>query len=168
MTVQDLCHLLSPTSAINQQAIQLYLHIFCSQFQTTLLDTGFFTQLHQGGWSRVHSWFSSQKPTSSRRRKRPLLSEESSIYIPCRVNNCHWVAVTRREVGDKVIFLYADDTNNPGKEHMVRNTLSSSHPIFYPASTQYQPHSNECGIRTLLALSIQALYHDSHPDILLP
>jgi hypothetical protein len=62
MTVQDLCHLLSPTSAINQQAIQLYLHIFCSQFQTTLLDTGFFTQLHQGGWSRVHSWFLPKNP----------------------------------------------------------------------------------------------------------
>lgn len=136
MTVQVLQQLLSPTSTINQQAIQLYLHCFCSRFQTTFLDNGFFTQLRNGGWSRVQSWFSSSNPERSRRGKLPLLSGESAISIPCHVNNCHWVAVTRREVGGKVLFLYADDTNNSTTKLMVKNILSSSHPVF-----SHPPHS---------------------------
>ncbi len=61
-------------------------------------------------------------------------------------------------------------------EQTVQQVLSSSHPDFFPRSAiwitcnnyTYNPHSNECGARTLLALSIQAIHPNPHENILLP
>lgn len=61
-------------------------------------------------------------------------------------------------------------------EASVKHTLSTGNDAFYPASTiwincynlTYQPHSNECGPRTLLALTIQALHQQPHNTMLLP
>lgn len=66
--------------------------------------------------------------------------------------------------------------NSPSSEHHVQQILANSHPSFYPPSSiwmkcnnyTFLPHSNECGIRTLLALIFQALHPDPHPNILLP
>jgi hypothetical protein len=175
MTVQHLQDLLSPDSTMNQQVIQLYLHLFCHQFQTSFLDTSFFSQLQQHGWGRVSSCFSNTS-RHHRQGRRPSLVGEKVISIPCHVNGCHWVAVTRREVNNKIIFLYANDMNNPSTECLIRQTLSTSNTMFYPPTAQwitchnstYYPHLNECRARTLLALSIQALHPDPHQDIVLP
>jgi hypothetical protein len=65
--------------------------------------------------------------------------------------------------------------NTESSEQQVRQVLSTSHPEFYPPSTQwvtcknyiYIPHSNECGIHTLLALSIQAVHPHPHEKMFL-
>jgi hypothetical protein len=86
------------------------------------------------------------------------------------------VAVTRREIQGQVIFLYANDMNSASTERTVRNILATSNPDFFPASAKwvtcqnytYLPHSNECGIRTLLALTLQAMHPNLSENILLP
>lgn len=86
------------------------------------------------------------------------------------------MAVTRKEVVRHVQFLYADNLNCPSTEQMVRHTLSPSNPHIFPPSTEwitcrnytFLPHSNECGIRALLAITIQALHPSPHKDMLLP
>jgi len=147
-----------------------------SQFSVYFLDSGFYPTLKSQGWTSVRRWFADHSPrycpsTSSR----PLLSA-SSIALPCFIDNCHWVAVTHRVIADQVIFLYADDMNNLMVEQTVKQTLSSSDTTFFPESAKwtrcnnytYLPHSNECGPRTLLALSAQALHPHPRCNILLP
>jgi len=176
VTIKEFCQLISPFEEINQQAINLYLHLLSRQFDTKILDTSFYTTLQQQGWSRVNPWFCNH---SSRRRVRPstpALSGESSISFPCHVNGYHWVEVTRREVEGRVFFLCADDMNNPATEAQVRAIISSRDPLFFPETASwipchnytYHPHSNECGINTMLALMIQALHPSPSPSILLP
>jgi hypothetical protein len=66
--------------------------------------------------------------------------------------------------------------NQPNTEKIIRQTLSNSNVDFYPHGTTwvsccnytYLPHSNKCGARTLLALTIQALHPSPHHYILLP
>lgn len=61
-------------------------------------------------------------------------------------------------------------------ENTVRRTLSNSNPVFYPPSAiwitcktlSYRPHFNECSVRTILALIIQALHPTPMEKILLP
>jgi len=101
---------------------------------------------------------------------------DPAITIPCHINGNHWVMVTRREILGQVIFLYANDLNNTTTENRVKNTLSSANQIFYPPTAiwmkcynyTFSPHSNECGIRSLLAASIQAVHPAPHENILLP
>jgi hypothetical protein len=53
--------------------------------------------------------------------------------------------------------------NSDSTESSVKNTLSASGPEFFPTNAKwinchnymFLPHSNECGIWTLLALSIR-------------
>jgi hypothetical protein len=124
----------------------------------------------------VSSWFKSDQSRHFQRPTTPKLSGESAVSIPCHINDNHWVMVTRRENLGQVIFLYADDLNNIVTENNVRHTLSSADPIFYPPSSTwikcnnytYTPHSNECGIRSLLAASVQALHPAPHENILIP
>jgi len=158
VTIMELRQLIRPFKEINQQVINLYLHLLSHQFDTKILDTSFYMTLQQQGWSGVKPWF---RDHSSRRRVKPSTpapSSESSNSIPCHVNGCHWVAVTRREVEGCVFFLYADDMNNPVTEAQVRATISSSDPLIFPETASwipchnytYHPHSNECGIHTML------------------
>jgi hypothetical protein len=174
--VKDLRDLISPSNPINQQVINLYLQPLCNQFNIKMLDSGFYSNHRQCGWDAVHSWFLHQ---SSRRRwspTTPAISGDLSITIPCHVHGCHWVAITRREIDGRVVFLYTDDMNNLVTETQVRSTLSSGDAQFFPATASwitcqnytYQPHFNKCGIRTLLALSIQAIHPCPSPSILLP
>jgi hypothetical protein len=162
---KELRSLLSYGSPINQQVINLYTQLLCQQYPIKSLDAGFFPMLHSRGWSGVERWFTHQTGRC-RRKSTPSINGESAIVIPCHVHGCHWVAVTRREIKGEVIFLYADDMNQPSTEALIKSILSSSHPEFFPAQTKwlschnytYSPHSNECGIRTLLALSVLAIH----------
>lgn len=66
--------------------------------------------------------------------------------------------------------------NSSSTERLVQQALSSSNPDFYPSSAswvsyknyKYLPYSNECGVRTLLALTLQALHPSPYANILLP
>ncbi len=76
----------------------------------------------------------------------------------------------------QVIFFYADDLNCPSSELLIKGLLSNTSEEFYPPSAlwinctnyTYRPHSNECGPRTLLALTIMLLHPDPTSSILLP
>jgi hypothetical protein len=163
--VQDFRSLISPDTPINQQIIHLFLHQFSAQFKTEFLESGFFSLLRDNGWERVHSWVFPRRQNINRS---PLI-DCPAISIPCHINGCHWIAVTRRIIAGQVVFLYADDMNSLASERQVRQIFANSNPNFYPPDTiwikcnnfTYLPHSNECGIRTLLALIFK-------PFILLP
>jgi hypothetical protein len=66
--------------------------------------------------------------------------------------------------------------NHPTTEALIKRTLSSCDREFYPVHSKwiscvnytFSPHSNECGIRTLLALSIFALHPNPTEHCLLP
>jgi hypothetical protein len=66
--------------------------------------------------------------------------------------------------------------NSSSLEQSIKRVLSSSNRLFYPSSAiwlscnnyTYSPHSNECGIRTLLALMVQAIHPSPHVGMLLP
>jgi hypothetical protein len=162
---------------INQQILKLYLHLLAYHCNITFLDPGFFPALRDQGCSAVKSWFALQnRRRSPRSDSRPHLTGESVIAIPCFVHDCHWVAVTRREVAGRILFLYADDLNSPTTEASVRQMFSMCGKDFFPDSAvwvtcknyTYSPHSNECGARTLPALKIQALHPNPHSTILIP
>jgi hypothetical protein len=109
---------------------------------------------------------------------RPLLVGEPVISIPCFINGCHWTALTHRKVDDQVVFLYSDDLGDPHTEAMEKHHLSLCDERFYPPppsahwiyckTPSFHLHSNECGIRTLLALMVQGLHPTPSPNILLP
>ncbi len=112
MTIQDLHDLLSPSTPVKQQAILMYLHQFSSHFNTAFLDTSFYSKLQQQGWGIVQCWFSSPTSRTRYNSRHPRLKGKPTISIPCHINGCHWVAVTRREINGRIYFLHADDTNS--------------------------------------------------------
>lgn len=88
------------------------------------------------------------------------------------------MALTRRCLDDKVIFLYSDGLNCAHTAEKVKKYFSPHHAsiTFYPpgsrwincTSYMYQPHSNECGPRTMRALAVMALHPSPDKHILLP
>jgi len=177
VTVKELQDLLSHWNMINQQIINSFLSLLSHQFNISYMDSSFYSILSQQGWSSVKRWFANQPPRHYQRTpSRPLLVGEPVISIPCFINGCHWVALTRREVDNQVVFLYPDDLGDSHTEAMVKHHLSLCDKQFYPPSAKwincitpsFLPHSNECGIRTLLALMVQGLHPTPSPNILLP
>lgn len=100
------------------------------------------------------------------------------ILIPYHVHENHWVAVSCYEINNEVTFYYADDLNCQQTEIIVKHRLSTANtdPVFHPigsnwincANYTYTPHSNECGPRTLMALTVMGLHTTPHPNMLLP
>jgi hypothetical protein len=75
-----------------------------------------------------------------------------------------------------VYFLYLDDLNNPHTKKYIKQSLSQeTDDIFYPPKAiwinckafTYQPHSNECGPRTLLAITVMLLHPEPSTTVLL-
>ncbi|MFN9982180.1 MAG: hypothetical protein ACK53Y_19795, partial [bacterium] len=99
------------------------------------------------------------------------------ILIPCHVNNNHWVGIARRRIHDRVYFFYADDLNSGTTKQDIKHLITTKTDTqFYPRnatwvrcpSTTFQPHSNECGPRTLLALTVMGLHPTPHANMLMP
>ncbi len=177
VTVKELHNLLSHRKMINQQIIHSFLFLISHQFNISYMDCSFYTILSQQGWSSLMRWFANQPPRYHQRAPSwPLLAGEPVISIPCFINGCHWTALTHRKVDDQVVFLYSDDLGDPHTEATVKHHLSLCDERFYPPSTHWincktpsvHPHSNECGICTLLALMVQGLHPTPSPYILLP
>jgi hypothetical protein len=170
--------LISSNNPINDQIITLYLEMISNKYGVACMATSFFPWLVQQGWENVLHLFTSH--TKRRRRRllnRPFTSGEPCILIPAFVNECHWIAIARREINDRVYFFYNDDTNNPNTEADIRTILQyKTDQDFYPPtatwincrSTYYIPHSNECGPRTLLALHMMAIHPNPNIDMLTP
>ncbi len=76
-----------------------------------------------------------------------------------------------------VEFFYADDLNCKHTEAIVKQHLSTANTdsVFHPIGSKwttctnytYTPHSNECGPRTLLALTGMGLHPTPHQNMLL-
>jgi len=104
--------------------------------------------------------------------------QSSAVLIPIHINGSHWVALARRRISNKVIFLYCYDLNSPNMAETIRSQYSTSqmsaslHP---PHATwidchsyTYEPHSNECGPWSILALTILSCHQHPSETILLP
>jgi hypothetical protein len=100
---------------------------------------------------------------------------EAAIMLPAYIDDSHWLAIVRREINNKVLFLYADDMNNQTTEKEIKSLiLQHTNNTFFPPDAQwikvkttyYTPHSNECGPRTLLALHIMATHPNPTDEIL--
>lgn len=65
----------------------------------------------------------------------PLISGKPCILISAFVNDCHWIAITRREIDERVYFLYNDDMNNPNTEADIKSFLQhKTDQAFYPTT----------------------------------
>jgi len=152
-----------------------YLDIVTTENKIHYLSTYFVTKLRQDKkWSLMQRWFATSYRPELPHRPR---IDCPTILIPCHVNNCHWVAIVRRIIHGRITFLYADDMNHEPTEMALRALLRHhTDDEFYPSSAQwikchsttYSPHSNECGLRTLLALIILGLHPDPDEFCLAP
>ncbi len=176
LTSHDLRNLLTHGQPTNDNTIYLFLEIFCSFFNYTFLTEKFLTLLNREGWQKIRRYFSNAKKSKERSTYGPDMSGEPAIAIPCFINGAHWIALVRREIQGQVYFLYSDDLNNPSSEAHIRQILSEqTDDTFYPPSAKwincraftYSPHSNECGPRTLLAISVMLLHPEPAANILL-
>lgn len=177
MTTKDLQELLTPSSPVNDEMINLYLELLCTQYNLTYLCTDVIPALCREGWPSVRRYFSNYR-NRVRTHTRPRLVGEPVIIIPCFVHGGHWVIVVRREIEGKVQFLFVNDLNSTRTESAIKSLLSARNtsPEFHPENSQwvtcknftYQPHSNECGPRTIVAATILALHQTPSSDILLP
>jgi hypothetical protein len=176
ITSSDLRMLLSHSSPISDSIMTYYLEKFTQHYGITYLATSFLYTLRSQGWARLQSYFAGYR-NRHRHNSRPRISGESAIILPCFVDNCHWVTVVRREVNNKVLFLYADDLNREGTEDSIRVLLSTKTTTeFYPPTAEwikcynftYRPHSNECGPRALLASTLLAVHPNPSAHTLMP
>jgi len=143
------------------------------------LDTFFYTTLVKEGWQAVFGRYLSTNASHRSYRSSPKIPLDSpTILILIHVNGNHWVAVARRIINNQVFFFYADDLNQNSTEREIKHNLSAQKTSmeFYPSHSKwikctsytYQPHYNECGLRTLLALTAMGLYPSPHSSMLLP
>jgi len=153
-----------------------FLAILCHEYNLTFLSTFFIHILKRDqSWVNLNNWFAQTEASQS--YSLPLLHSTLPILIPCHVNGAHWVGVVRRMLNGKVVFLYADDLNHDSTENNLRSLLQAYAPLeFYPQdaiwlnckSITYRPHSNECGPRTLFALTAMALHPSPTQQLLMP
>lgn len=103
--------------------ISLYLEGFCHQHRLTYLTSFFIPHLKTHGWTKVRTYFANHQRAHSRRIDRPRLSGEPTILIPSFIHNNHWVALVRREIRQRVYFLYSDDLNNTNTEKEIKSLI---------------------------------------------
>jgi hypothetical protein len=164
------------TKETKDSILNTFLAILCAGHNLTYLSTFFITILRRDKtWEPLRNWFATD--ASAEDYYFPTMNSERPILIPCHVNGAHWVALVRRVINQRVHFLYADDLNHPSiEQHLKDLLLAHAAPEFYPAnaiwlhckSVTFRPHSNECGPRTLFALTTMALHPNPSPNILLP
>lgn len=98
--------------------------MLCAQYNIKFLATQFMTYLIERGWTSVQKFFDHKTHTNIKPNK-PKMNGEPCILIPIHIHNCHWIALSRREINDKVIFMYCDDMNNRNDaadiKHIIQN-----------------------------------------------
>jgi len=175
VTATCIRELISHGSMIRDTIFNTFLAVLCAEHILTFLSTFFIHIMRRDkSWIPLQNWFA---PTTDLEEfSYPSLASNTPILTPCHVNGAHWVGVVRRVHQDTVYFMYANDLNLPHTEREIRRLLQTySSPEFYPQgsiwlhckSATYQPHSNECGPRTLFALAAMALHPTPSEDLLL-
>jgi len=175
ISTERLQELLSHGEMIIDNILNVFLEILCSSQGIYYLSTYFVSMLRlERNWARSKRWFA--RSLQHKKVHKPLMTSPV-ILIPCHVNGNHWVALVRRIIDGKVYFYYADDLNNPVTEKNIKELLqTTTDQSFFPAdarwitckSTTFRPHSNECGPRSLLALTVLGLHPHPHTDMLRP
>lgn len=178
LSTTNLNDIISYGNEINDNTMLLYMELLCHTHNLSFLYTDFYPRLQRHGWNDVSRYFA--KPSRPNRQKsvyRPAKSGEHALLIPIHIHGCHWIALTRREQHNRVFFYYSDDMNNVNDEKNIRNTIyHHTDQEFCPpdaiwvncSSTYYIDHSNECGVRTILALHVMALHPNPYKEMLLP
>lgn len=122
------------------------------------------------GWPSMQRWITNQ---ITHQPNRPSYMDSSILTL--HINGNHWAALNKRLLGNRVQFFYADDLNSPTIENQACQAIynnTSTH--FCPPDAlwitcdtpKFQPHSNECGPHTILALAVLASYHTPHSSVL--
>jgi len=177
----DFLELITYDSPIKDSVMHAFLcALKSSNKEIFFLDTYFHRDLVNVGWPYTsHKYFLHE--SSSRHAKstqfKPSL-QASTIIIPIRINNSHWIALTRRIINGITYFLYADDLNNENYFKYLKGIYSSSFTSheFHLADSiwlncvtfTYHPHSNECGPRSLVAATIMAVHPNPSIEMIIP
>jgi hypothetical protein len=114
------------------ELLVLSLETLCKNFDSTYLDPSFYPTLRYHGYTSIIRWF---RPAGRSSITQPSI-DHHNIAIPIHAKGCHWLAVCHRRLAS-VPGLVPRDAIWINCEN---NT--------------YQPHSNECGPRTILALAV--------------
>jgi hypothetical protein len=122
ITVKDLRELVSHNSLIYQELIILSLEVLCKDHGGSYLDPSFFTTLKDHNWSYISWWFASRHTATV---SHPHLTADK-ISIPIHIHGNHWVALCRRILDNRIVFLYFDDMNNSRTEEIIKGVLYSS------------------------------------------
>jgi len=160
---------------VQDDVLNVFLEKLTTKYQIHYLSTFFIHILQRDKkWDNAKRWFND--PDRRPRSYRPTL-QSPIILIPCHVHGNHWVALIRRIQNNRVHFYYSDDMNHPPTEHALRHLLqTSTDKAFYPDNAKwikchsltYRPHSNECGPRTLFALTVLGLHQEPNMHSLMP
>jgi len=168
----DIQTLLTSGTQTHQELLIFGLENACKIHGGTYLEPAFFPILQQHGWGEVIQWLSPNNASDNNPHY-----QHPNISIPIHIHGNHWVAVNRRIIGGKVRFLYADDLNNAATERTIKQLLFENAPsTFCPpgstwitcTNTTYRPHSNECGPRSVLALTVFMSHPNPHKNVLQP
>jgi hypothetical protein len=175
ITSAHLRELMSHGSMTSDSVLNTFLEILCHDNPISYLSTFFISVLREHkNWSCLRNWFASSELATP---SRPTQNSTRPILIPCHVNGVHWVGIVRRIIRNKVCFPYADDLNQETTRIALQQLLATTADAeFYPPnsiwinckSVTHRPHSNECGPRVLLALTIMSLHPNPLENMLLP
>jgi len=144
------------------------------------LDTNFSRDLFHLGWQHAFRKYFLHNFSSkySHKTKIEPSIDSPDILIPIHIDGCRWVALNHRWINNITYFFYADDMNSPKTEDTIKHHFSthSTSVEFNPHNSicvnctnyTYHPHSNECGPRSLLALSIFGTHPSPTRNMFIP
>jgi len=172
LITSDMQTLSTPGTQIHQEQLIFGLENAWKIYGSSYLEPAFFPILQQHGWKDVINWLSPANTSEFSPN-----CQHPNIFIPIHINGNHWIAVNRRIIEGRVRFLYANDLNNKTTEGIVKRILFENAPLgFCPpgslwitcSNTTYRPHSNECGPRATLALTVLMSHPRPHKNLLQP
>jgi len=167
----------------NSQVTDISLNHFLAYLGNSLpsivhLPTYFSSELFDKGWENsAHKYFSLPNSSTCRGIQKPTLSSPI-ILIPVHIHGCHWIALMRHIINDRVHFYYADDMLSPHASSCIceRFSQSKTSSDFHPnnarwvccSGIEFSPHSNKYGPLTLLSLTIMTTHPSPHGHMIIP
>jgi hypothetical protein len=110
------------------------------------------TYLIERGWTSVRKFFDHKAHTNIKPNK-PKMNGEPCILIPIHIHNCHWIALSRKEINNKVIFIYCDDMNNQNDAADIKHIIQTK---LMKTSAQKMPYGSNVKARTIFRTQTNA------------